>query len=158
MTLETHSVLRCCWVSAKHSTYTHVGFITTVQTSCPYPCFIDVETEAHRDVGDSEVMEQGFKAAVFDSVSIKAPWVLLTGSLLSDAWRKMAPAVVGGAAGPQLNLTLQEAFPIQMEIPSFFSAASPPLFPLSLPSHSTDRPTTVSKSMSSIFTPIRLIR
>ena len=100
MTWETHSVLCCCWVSAKDCTYTHVALITTLQTSCPYPLFIDVETEAHRDVGDSEVMEQGFKAAVSDSISIKAPWVLLTGRLLSDAWRKMAPAVVWEGQDP----------------------------------------------------------
>lgn len=53
------------------------------------------------------MMEEGFKAAVSDSISTKAPWALLTGRLFSDAARKMSPAVVGAGAGPQLNLTLQ---------------------------------------------------
>ena len=52
-------------------------------------------------------MEEGFKAAVSDYISIKALWALLTGRLFSDASRKVSPAVVGGGAGPQLTLTLQ---------------------------------------------------
>lgn len=58
------------------------------------------------------MMEEGFKAAVSDSISIKAPWALLTGRLSSDAARKMSPAVVGAGAGPQLSFNFAIDFPL----------------------------------------------
>lgn len=136
MTWETHRVLGCCWVGARHCTHPYVALITTLQTSCSHPHFIYMETEAPRDVGDSEGMEQGFKAA--DSISIKAAWALLMGRMLSDAWRKMFPVLRGEGPEPRsvefcsrLSPSRWQLLSSQLRVHYFFS----PFLPLLLTVH-----------------------